>query len=156
MWVSGKHITDQNPSCSNMWNKTGEDKWSKHVVVTGIEDKKQVTVVVSSSLSDNILPIQVISTWTTSMNLSSMNLGQKMCEKTGWHITYTSNYWSNLDSCKTFVEKILQPYILKQIEILRLIIHTPLIWLIDCSSVHISTTFFTWLKFIHHLVKTTA
>ena len=35
-----------------------------------------------------------------------MNLGRKTCEKIGWHITYTSDHWSNLDSCKAFVEKI--------------------------------------------------
>jgi len=61
-----------------------------------------------------------------------MNLGRKTCEEVGWHITQTSNHWSNLDSCKTFVEKILQPYRLKQIGILGLPIHIPLIWLIDC------------------------
>ena len=83
-----------------------------------------------------------------------MNIGRKMYEEDGWHITYTSNHWSNLDSCKAFVENILQPYKLKQIEILGLPIHTPLIWLIDCWSVHTSTMFITWLKLAHPLVKT--
>jgi hypothetical protein len=83
-----------------------------------------------------------------------MNLGRKTCEETEWHITHASNHWSNLDSCKAFVEKILQPYRLKQIEILGLPTHTPLIWLIDCWSVHTSTTFLTWLKLSHPLVKT--
>ena len=83
-----------------------------------------------------------------------MNLGRKTCEENGWHITHTNNHWSNFDSCKAFVKKILQPYRLKQIEILGLPIHTPLIWLIDCWSVHTSTTFLTWLKLIHPLVKT--
>jgi hypothetical protein len=72
-----------------------------------------------------------------------MNLGRKMCEEARWHITHTSNHWS-----------ILQSYRLKQIEILGLPIHTLLIWLIDCWSVHTSTTFLTWLKLIHPLVKT--
>jgi hypothetical protein len=42
--------------------KTWEEKGSKHVAVIGIEDKRQVTVAVSSSLSGNILPFQVIFT----------------------------------------------------------------------------------------------
>ena len=134
--------------------RTWEVRGSKHVAVTGIEDKRQVTVAVSSSLSGNILPFQVIFTGTTSRSLPPMNLGRKMCEEVGWHITHTTNHWSNLDSCKAFVKEILQPYRLKQIEILGLPIHTPLIWLIDCWSVHISTAFLTWLKLIHPLVKT--
>ena len=83
-----------------------------------------------------------------------MNLGRKTCEEAGWHITHTSNHWSNLDSCKAFVEEILHPYRLKQIEILGLAIHTPLIWLIDYWSVYTSTKFLTWLKLTHPLVKT--
>ena len=134
--------------------KTWEEKGSKHVAVIGIEDKRQVTVAVSSSLSGNILPFQVIFTGTTTRSLPPMNQGRKKCEEAGWHITHTSNHWSNLDSCKGFVEKILQPYRLKQIEILGLPLHTPLIWLIDCWSVHTSTTFLTWLKLTHPLVKT--
>ena len=93
--------------------KTWEEKGSKHVVVIGIEDKRQVTIVVTSSLSGNILHFQVIFTGTTSRSLPPMNLGRKTCEEIGWHIIYTSNHWSNLDSYKAFVEKIFQPYRLK-------------------------------------------
>ena len=57
-----------------------------------------------------------------------MNLGRKTCAEVGWHITYTSNHWSNLNFCNAFVEKILQLYKLKQIEIFGLPIYTPLIW----------------------------
>ena len=115
--------------------------------------QRQVTVAVSSSLLGNILLFQVIFTGTTSRSLPSMNLGRKTCEKIGWHITHTSNHWSNLDSCKAFVEEILQPYRLKQIEIIGLPIYTLFIWLIDYWSVHTSTTFLTWLKLTHPLVK---
>ena len=57
-----------------------------------------------------------------------MNLGRKTCAEVGWYITYTSNHWSNLNFYNAFVEKILQLYRLKQIEIFGLPIYTPLIW----------------------------
>jgi hypothetical protein len=134
--------------------KTWEEKRAKSVAVVGQEDKRQVTVAVSSSSAGDILPFQVIFTRTTKKSLPPMNKGRRLCENAGWDITNLSNHWSNLATCKDFVEIFLQPYKLKQIEKLRLKEDTPIIWLIDCWSVHTSETFLTWLKDFHPLVKT--
>jgi hypothetical protein len=39
-----------------------------------------------------------------------MNAGRQQCEDEGWQLTCTSNHWSNMETCKQFVECILQPY----------------------------------------------
>jgi hypothetical protein len=59
----------------------------------------------------------------------------------GWHVTFTSNHWSTLDTCKAFVDKILSSYEKAQIIELGLPDHQEMIWLIDCWSVHISHEF---------------
>jgi hypothetical protein len=113
--------------------RTWEEKGSKSVIVVGQEDKRQVIEVVSSSSTWHILPFQVIFTRITKKCLPPMNTGQKLCKNVGWHITNSSNHWSNLNTCKDFVQKILQPYRLKQVEVFGLNKETPIIWLIDCT-----------------------
>jgi hypothetical protein len=83
------------------------EKGSKHVLVHGQEDKRQITVSVSSSADGDLLPFQVIFTGTTSRSLPPQNEGRLRCEEDGWHLTYSGNHWSNLETYKFFVEKIL-------------------------------------------------
>jgi hypothetical protein len=54
---------------------TWDEKGTKHVKVHGMEDKRQITVAVSSSAVGTLLPFQVIFTRTTNRTLSPSNLG---------------------------------------------------------------------------------
>jgi hypothetical protein len=125
---------------------TWDEKGTKHVKVHGMEDKRQITVAVSSSAAGTLLPFQVIFTGTTSRTLPPSNLGRRECEGAGWDLTFSSNHWSTLSTCQQFVVKILQPYRRQQIEKLGLAQDSKLIWLIDCWSVHTSKEFSTWMK----------
>ena len=145
---TGIHLV---PTCGT---RTWDVKGTKHVAVIGVEDKRQITVTVSSSAAGNLLPFQVIFGGKSIRSLPPLNQGRKLCEDAGWHITNTENHWSNLETCKEFVEKILEPYRIKQVELLGLDKNTPLIWLIDCWSVHTSEAFTTWIKQTHLQVKT--
>jgi hypothetical protein len=93
--------------------RTWAEKGSKHVLVHGQDDKRQITVSVSSSAVGNLLPFQAIFTSTTHRCLPPQNEGSELCEEAGWHLTYSGNHWSNLDTCKDFVKKILEPYRVK-------------------------------------------
>jgi hypothetical protein len=128
---------------------TWEKKGSKYILIHGADDKRQITVSVSSSAAGNVLPFQIVFTGSTTKCLPPLNVGRIACEEAGWHLTFSENHWSNVDTCKAFVEKILQPYRLEQIEHLKLDKGTKLIWLIDCWSVHKSKEFISWMKESH-------
>jgi hypothetical protein len=127
-------------------SRTWEEKNSKFVRVHGVDDKRQITVAASSAANGQILPFQVIFQGLTSRTLPPMNQGRQTCEDAGWHLTCSSNHWSNLDTCKAFVEKILTPYRISQIEELGLSKDQEMVWIIDCWSVHISKDFRAWMK----------
>jgi hypothetical protein len=69
------------------------------IKVTGMEDKRQVTYCVSSSANGTLLLIQVIFIGKT-----------KQCLDYGFHLTMSSNHWSNLEACQQFVRHVLVPY----------------------------------------------
>jgi hypothetical protein len=70
----------------------------------------------SSTAAGELLPFQFIFTGSIDRCLPPRNEGCQRVEDEGWHLTYSSNHWSNFDTCKAFVEKILQPYRKKQVE----------------------------------------
>jgi hypothetical protein len=73
-------------------NQTWETRGVKHVQVLGIEDKKQITIVVSSSTKRSLLPLQVVFQGTTNHTLPPMNHGRKQCSLISFHLTYNSNH----------------------------------------------------------------
>ena len=130
---------------ARIWAKKG----SKHVLVHGMEDKKQVTISVSSSASGNLLPFQVVFTGLTDKSLPPRNPGRLQCEGAGWQLTCSKNHWSNMSTCQEFVETILQPYRKQVIAELNLDKDSKLVWLLDSWSVHKSKEFVAWIKETH-------
>jgi hypothetical protein len=55
--------------------RSWENKGSKHIQVLGVEDKRQVTLVVSFATNGNLLPGQVVFTCTTFRCLPPLNEG---------------------------------------------------------------------------------
>jgi hypothetical protein len=121
--------------------RTWETKGSKHVLIHGVDDKRQFTVAASSAASGEVLPFQVIFQGLTSCSLPPLNDGRHDCNNVGWHLTQSSNHWSTLDTCKEFVQTILVTYRALQIDLFNLPNDLTMIWLIDCWSVHISKDF---------------
>ena len=64
-------------------SRTWETKGAKHIKIHGTEDKRQVTVTVSSTANGHCLPFQVIFQGTTTKTLSKLEGGRKDCELSG-------------------------------------------------------------------------
>ena len=71
------------------------------------------------------------------------------CIDNGWHLTFSSNHWSTMETCKDFVSNVLTSYISFQVNQMGLPKDQDMIWLIDCWIVHISKEFGEWMKAIH-------
>jgi hypothetical protein len=87
--------------------RTWESKGSKHIQVLGVEDKRQVTLVVSFTTNGNLLPRQVIFLDTTHRCLLPLNEGKQKCINSVWDLTFNENRWFTIETTKDFVCKIL-------------------------------------------------
>jgi hypothetical protein len=126
-------------------DRTWETKGAKHIQVLGIEDKKQITTIVSSSTNGTLLPLQIVFQGTTNHSLPPMNKGRRTCYSFGFHSTFSSNNWSTLETTKQFIKHILIPYHVVQMETLTFPKDEKMVWLIDCWSVH-KREFLVWMK----------
>ena len=72
-------------------NWTMEVKGAKRVEVAGVDDKRQIMVLLSCTLNGKLLPVQVVYKGKTPACLSKVPL------PSGWHITFNPNHWSNYD-----------------------------------------------------------
>ena len=61
----------------------------KQVEIAGIDDKQQITIVYSGTMSGDFLPPQIIYQGKTNNCLASVKF------PSDWHITFTENHWSN-------------------------------------------------------------
>jgi len=61
------------------------------IVVIGANDKRQVTVAISSSTIGTPLPIQVIFTKKTNGSLPLANEKKLQCQSNSWQFAFTSN-----------------------------------------------------------------
>jgi hypothetical protein len=106
---------------------TRERRWArkgaKHIKVIGIENKGQVTFIVSSFGNGLFLPLQVVFMGTTHKTLPPNNEGKFMCINNGWDFTFSKNNWSTIETTKKIVHKILLLYLHSQIEQLSLLEH---------------------------------
>ncbi len=93
--------------------RTWENKGSKHIQVLGVEDKRQVTLVLSFVANGNLFPRQVVFTSTTHRCLPPSNEGKIKCINIGWDFTLSENHWSTLETMKDFVCKVLLAYLHK-------------------------------------------
>ncbi len=83
----------------------------KHIQVLGVEDKKQVTLVVSSTSNGNLFLGQVVFTRTTFRCLPPSNEGEQKCINSSWDLTFSEIHWSTLKTTKDFVHKVLLAYL---------------------------------------------
>ena len=91
---------------SGSW--TMERKGTKRVDLSGIDDKRQITAVLSGTLTGDFLPLQLIFKGTTARSLPSISFPDS------WHITYTENHWSNNSTMIAYISHIIIPYVEKK------------------------------------------
>ena len=78
---------------------------SKKVEITGINDKRQITVVLAITKTGHYLPPQLIYAGKTCRCLPEVAF------LSGWCVTYSENHWANEVTTLKYMDEILFPYI---------------------------------------------
>ena len=82
-------------------SRTMERKGTKRVEISGIDDKRQITAVLSGNLTGDFLPLQLIYLMTQQHGLYHLY--------DSWHKTYTENLWSNNSTTVPILATLLFP-----------------------------------------------
>lgn len=133
-------------------NWTYEATGSASVAVTGAEDKRQITACIASSLSGDLLPLQLIFQGKTARSLPPITIEAKASHV---HLTFSDNHWSSQETMQQYVEEIIVPYADRCIERHRLSSNANILLVLDVWAVHKSEEFRRFLRTKHpriHLV----
>jgi hypothetical protein len=90
-------------------SRTYEKKGRKEVAVAGTEDKRQITIMVSSAADGTTLAPQLIFQGKTDRSMPAGSAVQ-LAKLDGWTFEATENHWSNLVTTKKWEIQILEPY----------------------------------------------
>ena len=93
---------------------TFEEKGTKRIEIVGLDDKRQITILLSCSMTGKLLPTQVIYGGKTPACLP------KIASPKDWYLCYTENHWSNEDTMMAYLQNILLPYVIKTRKDLKL------------------------------------
>lgn len=122
----------------------------KQVPVIGLEEKRQITTVVASALSGELLPLQLVFAGQDRNKKQQRSVptldpvtNARVLEE-GWHLTQTHNHWSSLESMKDYVRSVIVPFVDKKRQ-QHSCPGSHVVLLFDCWSVHKSDPFMTWL-----------
>lgn len=83
--------------------RTWEIKGKKHVKILGMDDKKQITIMVSSITSGLLLPFQIVFACNKFRFLPPPNDWRTKCIVDGFDFTFSTNHRSTLETSKHFV-----------------------------------------------------
>ena len=121
-------------------------KHHESVNAIGEDDKRQITAVMASSADGDLLPLQFIYEGKT-QRCEAKSTSQVTAAE--FHITHSQNHWSNLETMKQYIQKIIVPYVRKKIIQHSLPKESKAILLLDCWSVHRSEEFLAYMKAEH-------
>lgn len=93
---------------------TMAEKGSKQVAVTGLDDKREMTVLLALCLGGVLLPPQLIYAGKTERCHTAVTFPND------WNIIHSMNHWSNESTMLKYMERVLSPFMVKQREILKL------------------------------------
>ena len=77
---------------------------ASQVPIAGIDDKRQITMVLANTPTGHVLPPQVVYAGLTDKCHPCFNFPP------GWHITHTPNHWSNEETTLQYIQEVLIPY----------------------------------------------
>ena len=83
-----------------------EEKESKQVSIAGVDDKRQITLLLGITKSGTLLPPQQIYAGKTELCLS-----QKVKFPDDWDVTFTETHWSNELSMLRYIDNVILPYV---------------------------------------------
>lgn len=89
---------------------TWDVKDSKYIFVHGLDDKRHIIMSISSTVVGNLIHFQVVFMGTTTKCLYVHNVGRIDCEQARWHLTFSNNRSSDVETCKEYFINILQTY----------------------------------------------
>ena len=80
-------------------------KGTKHVKISGVDDKRQITAVLAGSMSGEFLPMKLIFKASTKKCLLSFSFPKD------WHLTFSDNHWSTNSTMIDYVTLVIIPHI---------------------------------------------
>ena len=111
-------------------NWTMEEKGSKQVAVKSLDDKREMTVLLSCTLSGKLLPPQLLYSGKT------QQCHPKVDFPPGWDVWHSVNHWSNEQTMLRYVDTILVPYVTATQQALHLDSTHPALTIFDVFSAH--------------------
>ena len=93
--------------CIPVSDWTFEEKGTKRIEIAGLDDKRQIIVLLSCTVKGKLLPTQVIYGGKTPACLP------KVVSPKDWYLCYTENHWSNEETIMAYLQNILLPYVTK-------------------------------------------
>ena len=137
---------------SSAWTYENFKCNSSSVAVVGTEDKRQITACIASSLTGELLPLQLIFEGKTERSLPERTAASiaSLC-----HLTFSDNHWSSQKTMQQYITEIITPYAETCIRKHRLHADAHVILVLDVWSVHKSEEFRLFLRTHHpriHLV----
>lgn len=136
---TGLHLV---PNSKRTYEKNG----SEDVKILGDGDKRQITVVVGSCLDGSLIPLQLIYEGKTEKCEVSASAESILY---GFLISHSENHWSNQETMQEYFERVIQPFISRQIAAYNLPPDSKAIVILDCWNVHKSKEFLQYVRSKH-------
>ena len=93
---------------------TMAEKNSNHVPKQGVDDRRAITLILAETLSEDILPIQMIYTGKTSRSLPTTGFPE------GFLLGFNKSHWSNDEGTLPLLKEVISLYIMKVKQKLKL------------------------------------
>jgi hypothetical protein len=131
---------------------TWAERGANQVSLTGTDEKRAFTLMVSVASDGTLLPFQAIYQGLTNRSCpSASSPDYQNALAAGFQLVCsgTNTYWSNQETMKLFVNDILAPYYDNKKKALGLPKDQKSLWQIDVWSVHRSKEFRNWIRSAH-------
>jgi len=111
-------------------NWTMETQGAKQVPIFGKDDKRQITVLLGTSLTGDLLPPQVIYQGKTDACHPRFSFPED------WNVTHSDNHWSTTATMEEYLDKVVIPYVDDQREALDLPLRQRALVIMDVFRAH--------------------
>ena len=120
---------------------TLEKEGAAQVPITSLDDKRQITAVLASTLDGSLLPLQLIY-----KGITNRCHPRDVKFPDGWDIWHSENHWSNTSTMVRYIEKVLVPWAEQRKRDLRLPQSQKAIVVLDVFRAHSTTDVLDTLK----------